>query len=196
MWGFSVGKRLTLRIKPSAVAIWICFLVFDASVYTLLLMLAILLHEAGHLMMLYACRGVRVQIVFSAFGAEMNYDGCFLSHKMQILVSLGGVMVNFLTFLLCLCLPAWHTYTEFLAVSSLCLAVLNLMPVRTLDGGRALEAYLLCKMELSRALLWLRCISIGFLCLLFGLSLALLVASGFNFSLLLFTLYLSLSIFR
>ncbi len=192
----SVSKGLSVRVKPSAVAIWLCFFVFDASVYTLLLLLAILLHEMGHLLMLYLLSVPRVQIVFSAFGAEINYDGCFLSHKQQILLSLGGVAVNLLTAFVCFVLPVRHSFLEFLAVGSLCLALLNLFPVRGLDGGKALEAYLLYKMELSRALFRMRCISVLFLLILFGLSLALLWVSGFNFSLLLFTLYLSLSIFR
>ena len=185
-----------MRVKPSAVAVWLCFFAFDTSVYTLLLLGAMLLHEMGHLWMLYALSVPRVQIVFSSFGAEMNYDGCFLSHKQQIALSLGGVAVNLMTALVCLVLPIRNSYSEFLMVVSLCLAFLNLLPVKGLDGGKALEAFLLCKMELSRALSRMRCVSFLCLLMLFGLSLVLLWASGFNFSLLLFTLYLSLSIFR
>ena len=193
-WGFSVIKRLSVRVKPSCLAVWLCFFVFDPSVYTLLVLAAILLHEMGHLFWLFLFSVPRVQVIFSAFGAEMNYDGCFLSHKQQMFLSLGGVTVNLLTALACL--PFQNVHTEFLAVCSLCLAVLNLLPIKGLDGGRALEAFLLCKMELSKALLCLRRLSLFFLFLLFGLSFVLLAASGFNFSLLLFTLYLSLSILR
>lgn len=193
---FSVGKRLKITVKPSALAVWLCFFAFDSSVYTLLLLLAILAHEAGHLGMLYLFSVQRVQVVFSSFGAEMNYDGCFLSHKQQIFVSLGGVFVNFLIALVCLALPIRHPYVAFLAVGCLCLGVLNLVPVKGLDGGKALESLLLCYLDAHRVFGWMRRVSVFFLLLLFGLSVAVLIASGFNFSLLLFTLYLSLSIFR
>lgn len=192
MWESSVIKRFSVRIKPSAVAVWLCFFMFEPSMYTFLVLVAILLHEMGHLFFLFLFSAPQVQMIFSAFGAEMNYNGCFLSHKQQICLSLGGVAVNLLTALICLLLR--NLYTEFLMVCSLCLALLNLLPIKGLDGGGALEAFLLCKMELSQAILFLRRISLLFLCLLFGLSLVLLAASGFNFSLLLFTLYLSLSI--
>ena len=193
---FSAGKRLLVRLKASALAIWVCFFAFDPSLYTLLLFLAILLHEMGHLFALFLCGTERVTLTFSFFGAELSAGGEMLGYRQQFWVSLGGILCNLATAFLPLIVFPNETGALFFAVASLCLAFLNLVPIKGLDGGRALEAILLCKKEPETVERMQKKVTSVCLCGLFLLSLYVLLVSGFNFSLLLFTLYLSLSIFR
>ena len=175
---------------------WVCFLVFDPSVYTALLFLAMALHECGHLVALYLVGVRQVRMTLSAFGAEIGYAAPPGSHGAQIAVALGGIGMNLLTALPALLMGAQSNACLFFGVASFALAVLNLIPTRGLDGGRALEELLGMRMDPMRAYRTVQRVSAICVCLLLGLSVWVLIGSGFNFSLLLFTLYLSLSILR
>ncbi len=196
MWASSVTKCFHIRVKPSAVAIWICFLIFDPSIYTLLLFLAMLIHECGHLAALFLCGKREIRMIFSAFGAEITYDGFAGGVGRQVMVALGGIVFNLLSAMPVLTFWGEGERGLFFAVASLMLACLNLIPIKGLDGGVALEAILLNKTDPDTAYFAMRRISIVCIVLLFLLSVLVLIGSSFNFSLLLLTLYLALSIFR
>ena len=196
MWASSANSRFRLRVKPSAVAVWLCFLVFDPSLYTLLLFLAMSLHECGHLLVLLFCKKTGVRMTVSAFGAEIAYDGSAGGAAAQIAVALGGAFMNLLCALPILLWGRGNESVLFFGVGSLVLALLNLMPIKGLDGAAALEELLLIRMDPPSVWRVMKRVSVGFLFLLLVLSLLVLLGSSFNFSLLLFTLYLSLSVFR
>ena len=193
MWACSVGDSFTLRVKLSAVVIWVCFFTFDHSLQTLLLFLAMLVHEGGHLLCLFWCGKRRVRMTFSAFGAEIYYTPALCGLGRELWVALGGVGCNLLAAGIGL-MPGFGRAGLFFAVASFSLAFLNLLPIRSLDGGRALAAVLERKWEPDRAYRWQKCISFVCLGALYGLSFFVLVQSGFNFSLFLLTLYLTLSL--
>lgn len=193
MWACFVGESFTLRIKLSALVIWLCFFTFDHRLYTFLLFLAMLCHEGGHLLCLYACGKRRVRMTLSAFGAEIYYAPALLSLKQELLVALGGVGINLVSAVMLLLFGVGQSCLYF-AVASLTLATLNLLPIKGLDGGRALDAVLLRFFVPERAYRLQKCISFSFIFPLFVLSVCVLVQSGFNFSLLLFTLYLTLTL--
>ena len=193
---FSKGKGWRIRVKPSAIAVWISFLAFDLSLYTLLLFVAILLHECGHLVALLLCNKTDIGITFSAFGAEITYGGPLVGMGGELFVAGGGILMNVFSCLLILLLAYDHLAGCFFAVASLCLALLNLIPVKGLDGGRLLEGVLLRFLDPGKVYRVMRCISGVCIAGLFVCSLLVIWGSGFNFSLLLFTLYLSLSVLR
>lgn len=104
-----------------------------------LILLAALLHEWGHFAVLRLCgapvRGVRL----GALGAVMKSERSGLSYGAELLALLAGPLTN----LLCaavLTIPA-RTFPEFYAAAGthLTLGVFNLLPIRPLDGGQALE---------------------------------------------------------
>lgn len=134
-------------------------------------------------------------MTLSAFGAEIVYDGTAGGAGRQIMVALGGVFINLLCALPCFWIGKANENALFFGVASLALAILNLLPVKGLDGGRALEEILLLFMDVPSVWKICKAVSVCFLVLLFVLSLLVLAGSSFNFSLLLFTLYLSLSVF-
>lgn len=193
-WAFSVSKK-RFCVKPSAIAVWVCFLIFAPTVYTALLFLAMALHECGHLTALKLC-GVRdVGMTLSGFGAEICYHTAVTGTWCRVMIALGGVILNLLSGVVLLFF--WKNFLcLYMAVASFVLAFLNLLPVKGLDGGTALEEILTRYTEPDAVYAVMRCTSMVCVTLLGALSIWVLTVSEFNFSLLLFTLYLSLSVFR
>ena len=97
---------------------------------------ASLLHEMGHwlLLRLLGVRSTRLRI--TVLGAELDSDRQFLSYAGELLATLAGPAANLLAGLIMA--PFGGSWTEA-AGAQLVLCIFNLLPVRPLDGGRALE---------------------------------------------------------
>lgn len=105
----------------------------------LLVLAAAALHEMGHLLALRLCgapvRGMRI----SALGAVMDVGWERLGYGQELLAVLAGPLANLLWALLLL-LPARETPWLYAAIGAhLVLGAFNLLPIRPLDGGQALE---------------------------------------------------------
>lgn len=100
-----------------------------------LVMLSALCHELGHLAALRLA-GVEVErLRLTAFGAEIQADTRYLSYPRELLCTLAGPAVN-----LALALLLARVAGDYiLAGANLLLGVFNLLPVPSLDGGRALH---------------------------------------------------------
>lgn len=93
-----------------------------------------LCHELGHLGALRLA-GARVERVrLSAFGAEIWADTRYLPYGRELACTLAGPAVNLVLAFVC----ARITGGYVLAGANLLLGVFNLLPVPSLDGGRAL----------------------------------------------------------
>ena len=92
------------------------------------------LHEAGHLLALYLLGGRAAGVRITVFGAELRTDAAHLSYPAELAVTLAGPAANLACGLLLARLGAWTA-----AGAHLSLCAFNLLPVRPLDGGRALE---------------------------------------------------------
>ena len=99
----------------------------------------IVLHELGHLVM---ARWVGVRICgmkADLLGARLEMEG-LIPYGREIAVALGGPMANLLS--AAAAYPIWRGNdgegSGLFVVASLLLAVVNLLPIGTLDGGRVL----------------------------------------------------------
>jgi len=108
-----------------------------------------MLHECGHLLLLWAFgAGVR-EVSFGAGGIVIVRDGCaFCGTWKESLIALGGIFVNCL---LCFAAALWYdkenTQTaQVLLVVNGALALLNLLPVQSLDFYRVLDLCL-CRFD-------------------------------------------------
>ena len=91
------------------------------------------IHELGHYVVLRLLGGRVTALRVSVFGAEMETDGAALSYGRELMAVLAGPMANLLAGLVL----ARAGYPAA-AGAHLVLCAFNLLPVRPLDGGRAL----------------------------------------------------------
>ena len=106
----------------------------------ILLLTAAVLHEAGHIL----C-AVLLNIPFSGFvfrpcGAVMTFDFSGTTYFRELCVHLAGPGTGILSAVLAL--TVFGDAAVYFAGLSVCLAALNLLPIRGLDGGGALYCLL------------------------------------------------------
>ncbi len=104
-------------------------------------LLAALVHEAGHLLVLRAFGGGGGRFCVDAAGFRWERSGKLLSYGQEILALLAGPLANML-FAFLLAFFAGETGWQagfFLAGTQLVLGVFNLLPVLPLDGAQVLE---------------------------------------------------------
>ncbi len=104
-----------------------------------LILFAAILHELGHFAVLRLCgapvRGVRL----GALGAVMEAERSRLSYGADLLALLAGPLTNLLC-AVALTVPARTLPGLYAAAGThLALGAFNLLPIRPLDGGQALE---------------------------------------------------------
>lgn len=124
---FSISPAFLLLLA------WVNFL--DSENILPLALLACFFHELGHIFAIYCCGGTISGISLGLMGAEMPLPPHF-SYRQEMIASFAGPAVNILL-ALCFCkgLPLF-------AGLNLALALLNLLPLRPLDGGRMLACFL------------------------------------------------------
>ena len=107
----------------------------------LLILSAAGVHELGHYLVLRAVGGRAVTLGIGPMGADLRTDCCRLSYGREILAVLAGPGANLLTGL---ALAAGAKYAGWGALYTAAgahrvLGCFNLLPIRTLDGGRLLD---------------------------------------------------------
>ena len=123
-WGCAVGVALALAAGAGSILP--------------LTALSALCHELGHLAALAAAGAEVERFRLTAFGAEIRADTRYLPYGREILCTLAGPMVNLL-----LALVLARAAGDYaLAGANLLLGIFNLLPIPSLDGGRALYRFL------------------------------------------------------
>ena len=110
-------------------------IILDESSFALMLLMAVIIHELGHLLFLKIFRYEIMQLSLSAFGLEIDYRGCLEGVEGLISIAAGPI------FGLVYGLGSQMAGKEFWRMSggiSLALSMFNLIPVLPLDGGRML----------------------------------------------------------
>ena len=119
---------------------------------------AILIHESGHLLASAICGNRFKRLTLSAEGLRLSGNRAFSSYSDELLVSLSGPFMNLV------CAVAVSSAGAELAIYfknlSLALAVLNLLPVKSLDGGRAV--FCICSRFLSPFYAHKLCLAVSF----------------------------------
>jgi Zn-dependent protease len=123
-----------IELKPAFVAFMCAYFYFDPAGTFFPFLLAIAVHEAGHLLALRAMRARIHKLRLDITGAVLETEPLRYSH--ELIVALAGPAVNFLCVLTCS-----QKYPLF-ALVNFCLLFYNLLPFYPLDGGRILRALL------------------------------------------------------
>ena len=188
-----------MKISVFSAFLFLSFLCVRFSSAKVASALAVILHEAGHIVALRAAGGRVVRITVFPFGADMETEGGQNTVRGEFFSVLGGILANLLTAVLSFCclrfFPGYGGFFRELALCSLLYAVLNALPVKTLDGGRLLHLLLLQKNGVGLSFRAERAISFVFLFCLWFVGVYLLFYTAFNVSLFLMCVYLFYVIF-
>ncbi len=134
------GKRI--KISPIVTVFFIGLLLTDRSLLCLSAFLAASFHELGHLCAAKALRIPIRSLRLDLLGARMDAAGRMLSYGEEWLLCAAGPIFSFV---LSACLSVfWEVsrFSQLLSCASFVLGLLNLLPIRSFDGGRMLASAL------------------------------------------------------
>lgn len=163
------------------------------------LLLAILIHECGHLLCAFFLDWQRPHIQFSPAGIVLQYSGMHPPGQ-EILVCLAGSAVNFITAGVDFCCRNFSIigesalFNEMLFFYSIGLGAVNLLPIQGMDGGGILNGVCSQFFLPDRAYQICRAGSVLSVLFLWGINLYIQMKIGFNLSLLAVSLYLTVTV--
>lgn len=165
-------------------ALFLCIALFGA-----------LFHEFAHIsaMKIFGARIIRISVY--PCGADIKADTSHLTYRSEISVFISGPLASLLLSLIAFVFYHFSggAYILFFAVSNFMFFFVNILPVKGLDGGRALEAFFYAKYDLSFAQKVCDTLSTFAFAMLCILALLMLFLSGYNISLVFICAYLFLS---
>lgn len=185
--------NLSIIVSISLCCVMTAIILLDSSQTVMLGCFSALMHELGHLFFMWRFNSFPKEIKISLF------DVAIIDHKkfnrplyQELLITLGGVMMNIIWGSVCFVLYIIFKYNFLiiLAGANILLLAYNLLPVDTLDGGQALYLILSSKLseKATERIMLISSLIILFPCTVLGFLL--LLQSKYNFTLLLTSLYL------
>lgn len=186
--------RTKIRIRPPTVLFFALLILLDRSALSLIPIATALCHELGHLIVMRAVKMDVREVEITMFGAEIRAPAYSASELACAAVYAAGGAANILSAAIAWIIGAGGAYAEFFVACSFGLAFVNLLPVRSLDGGCILASLLACfapqyahsivsaVSAVTLALLWLAAVYVLLVC-------------GGNLSLMLFCIYLFVTLF-
>ena len=189
-----------MKIKVSFFSVLLfSSLILTKSHYAIIPLGVAVLHELGHV----ACakmRRVRLEgLDIGIFGARINLDPAIYSYSDEITVCIGGPAINLISAdVAAIVAKLFYIHSEglyFFILASLSLAIVNLLPIKSFDGGRILFALLAKRHSLDTAERIINVSSFLSLFLIWALSLYLLLRTSASLSLFIFSVSVFATIF-
>ena len=118
-------------------------LLFGLGAFVIALVIVVLVHELSHLLVAahYGVRAEKLRLL--PFGAELQIDSSNLEKREKIIIYLAGPIGNIVFALIASgflwLTPQYFTFLEYVIIASFFPAVLNLLPIYPLDGGKILK---------------------------------------------------------
>ena len=162
--------------------------------YFLPVVLVVALHESGHVLMARVCKIRLRELKLGIFGAALSPQSCLYSYKKEILLCLGGPLMNFLSVLVVTAFFDTPNF-EYFKECSIALGALNLLPISGFDGGRIFTALLSMRLSPRTVEAVSKIISFILIFTLWSFSVYLLIKISSSLSLFMFSLSLFAKIF-
>lgn len=180
-----------IKGKLSIIALLFSLMSVSLSKSPILLVLAYIVHETGHIVFAKLMGAEIIKIRGGVFHLSISYDTQSISYLKEAVVCAGGVIFNLLTSLVIYAVNVSNndTLSTFL-LFNLSLAIMNLYPVSILDGGGILKSLLLSKIKEDVAEKVNNWISFFFSILLWLISVYLQIIFSANISLLFISIFL------
>lgn len=189
-----------MKIKLFGTEIYLSFLFFalltvmlatDKTGFLLPTFFAVLMHEIGHLFIMWVldCTPKSIRVIPASVQIVNSFSR---GYKNDILIAFSGPLVNILLFSVLyynyLCFK--NEFTLHFALLNLLIGIFNLLPVKGLDGGTILFS-LLCKfIDIDRAAWIVKIITVIFATAIIILAVLLSVNGKMNLSLYIMGIYL------
>ncbi len=186
--------RGKIKIHPSSVIFAAVLVLLERSALCLIPFAAALCHELGHLVVMRMCSLDANGFELTLFGAEISTSLWNVGTTVLVAVYAAGAAANLLTAAAVTAIFGHTAAAELFAACSLSLAVINMLPVRSLDGGCIAEV-LLYRISPLHAHTVLSVISAVTLVILWLVSVYMILLFNSNISLLLFCIYLFATLF-
>lgn len=170
--------RTKVRIKSGA---WIilAFLAFGGYRFfnmssILPWLAAVVLHESGHLAAAsFLCVSVR-EISFGVLGIRIHLDTGLISYGKEAIIAAAGPLINLFSFFI------FRNYDNF-ALFSVALAIINLLPIKTFDGGRIIFSIVASCFGIECAQRTTYIMSVIFVIFMWSIAVYFLIRYGANF---------------
>lgn len=183
-----------IKMRAPTAIFFVLLLVLDCSFLSFVPVLAAVCHEFGHLLVMLIL-GVPVrEIEITLFGAEIRAGAVSVEAFGQICVYASGAAANLASGFCVWGLFGGALFADFFFICSLGLAIFNLIPIRTLDGGCILEVVCM-RLFPSRTDIVLAAVSAVSLAILWLLAIYTLLIFDGNISLMLFCIYMFVSLY-
>ena len=129
-----IKKTKKFIIHPSTVIFLLIISLTGVGYEGIITLICALVHELGHYFAARICRATPTRIVIYPFGADMALPSGLRSYRSDIFIALSGPVLNLILFFLGIVL----SLSDFFIACNLALALINLMPIKGLDGGTVL----------------------------------------------------------
>lgn len=187
--------KIRQRFCPTTLLFLIWMLFCDRSGIGVATLLAAALHECGHLA---AAKWMRIPLLefrLSGLGARLKTGARLFSYGEEFLLAAAGPLTSLIASIAVAPLWSCAAFFRLFSCASLLLGILNLLPIRSFDGGRMLETILLRQFGVRISWRVMQTLSFLFLLLLFAIATYLLLRAGDGLSLLFFSVSLFLRFF-
>ncbi len=186
--------RAKIRIRPPTLLFFTLLILLDRSALSLIPIAAALCHELGHLAVMRALKIDVREVEITMFGAEIRAPVCSGGELACAAVFAAGGAANIISAAIVWIVGIGGEYADFFVACSLALAFVNLLPIRSLDGGCILAA-LLERFAPYHAHGIVNTVSAVTLAALWLVAVYILLVCGGNLSLLVFCMYLFAEVF-
>ena len=137
--------KIKLRISIFGMLMLLILIFGDNSIYSAIALSAAAVHEIGHIIAAKIL-GVKFKTLsLNLLGARLGLDTPLYSYKKEFLLCAAGPAINIITGIIALYLYHLRIHDEhilFFAIASFFLALLNLLPIKSFDGGRILYSFI------------------------------------------------------
>jgi len=198
------GNKLYIKIKKVKINIICLFLLLlfasiNFSVYMPVLFLCIFVHETGHVLFI-KLNGIKISSVeILPFGINIVTENRRLTaYKTDILIAIGGPCANIIfagVIFTAIKITGYNSLLFFAFLTNILYAVINLFPVKSLDGGRISEIFFKMILPENLSFMAVSVISSVFLGILSIFAFFILMITGYNFTLILLCCYLFYTIY-
>lgn len=167
----------------------------DKTGFALPTLLAVTMHEAGHLFAMWLLDNApkSIRLIPASVQITRSVSG---KYKNDILIALAGPAVNFVLFLT-LYINYINSKSEsvlYYSLINLIVGAFNMLPVTGLDGGTVLFSLIAKKWDINRALLTLRIVTLFLGAAVLFLAVSLTIRGQINLSVYIVAIYLFVSV--